>query len=87
MSGRIEILYFAGLREQLALEHESFELADNIDNMADLLNALRARGERWCDVLAADRPLMMAVNQQMSTPGTAIKAGDEVALFPPVTGG
>ena len=55
--------------------------------MADLLVELRLRGEAWTRELAADRVFRVAVNQQMARLDTVLKDGDEVAVFPPVTGG
>jgi molybdopterin synthase sulfur carrier subunit len=51
------------------------------------LQWLRARGGAWERELAAGRPVRAAVNQDMATPATPVRDGDEVAFFPPVTGG
>ncbi|MCL2829932.1 MAG: molybdopterin converting factor subunit 1 [Betaproteobacteria bacterium] len=81
----IRILYFAYLREKIGFPEERFELSD-IADLAGLLRALTARGEPWAQ-LAQVRNLRCAVNQEMAFPGTPLKDGDEVAFFPPVTGG
>ena len=51
------------------------------------LAALRERGGAWAEALAETRPVLCAVNQVMARPGDAVADGDEVAFFPPVTGG
>ncbi len=55
--------------------------------MSTLRELLRARGSAWTQELAADRAVCIAVNQEMAEPETVLRDGDEVAFFPPVTGG
>ena len=55
--------------------------------VAALRAHLAARGGAWTRALAEKRLLRVAVNQDMVQPAAAIQAGDEVAFFPPVTGG
>ncbi|MCV6615456.1 MAG: molybdopterin converting factor subunit 1 [Cellvibrionaceae bacterium] len=82
----IKILYFARYREQLNCDGESFELPRDNYTLAELLAELRARPEPWPSTLG-DNNLLAAVNQELSQPGHILCSGDEVALFPPVTGG
>ncbi|MCF8152242.1 MAG: molybdopterin converting factor subunit 1 [Sulfuritalea sp.] len=82
----VNILFFASLREALGVSSESLALPANVVSTGDLRDHLAARGEPW-SVLAATKNLRVAVNQQMVGLDAAIKAGDEVAFFPPVTGG
>lgn len=84
---RISVLYFASLREWLGLESETLELPEDISTLGQLRQWLSARGERWADKFSDSQRLMMAVNQEISRPDTLISDGDEVAFFPPVTGG
>lgn len=79
----IEVLYFASLRERLGASSESIEPTPA--NVEALLARLSARGEDWAEVLQGR--VLVAVNQEMAKPDTALKDGDEVGLFPPVTGG
>ncbi len=82
----IKVLFFASLRERLdeaSLEMEAEGLAD----LGAVLMRLRERGGIWVDVFAADQTVMMALNQEMTGADAAVKDGDEVAFFPPVTGG
>jgi molybdopterin synthase sulfur carrier subunit len=84
---RIKILYFASIREKLGKDSEEMELPAGIGTIAALRTHLRSRGGAWADAMAEGKLLRAAVNQDMAQPAAAIKAGDEVAFFPPVTGG
>ena len=83
----VKLLYFAALREQLGCADETLALPEGVSTVADLRAHLMTRGGAWQTSLAATRALRVAVNQVMARPGTPVKAGDEVAFFPPVTGG
>jgi sulfur-carrier protein len=83
----INILYFARLRERLGSEREQLAFSAGVASVGQLAAQLRERGGAWAAELAVGRALRVAVNQQMATPQTAIADGDEVAFFPPVTGG
>ena len=82
----IKILYFARLREQLQADSEQLEASPEITNVATLTDVLRARGDVWEEAFGGPT-VMSAVNQEVANPSTAINDGDEVAYFPPVTGG
>ena len=82
----VKILFFAGLREALGTGSESLALPSDVGTVSALRNHLAARGTPW-SALATTKNLRSAVNQQMVGPDAPIKAGDEVAFFPPVTGG
>jgi molybdopterin synthase sulfur carrier subunit len=75
------------LREQLGTGAEQLELPPGVATVAALRAHLMLRGGVWLAALAEKRALRVAVNQDMAQPGTPVKAGDEVAFFPPVTGG
>ena len=83
----VQLRYFARLREAFASEGEQLALPDGVKDVAALVAWLRQRGEPWDRELAAGRPVRVAVNQDMAEPGTPIRSGDEIAFFPPVTGG
>lgn len=83
----IEIRYFARLREQLETESEQLEAGPEIRDLTDIMRLLMARGGSWADLFAGDQPVLMAVNQEVANAQTPVKDGDEVAFFPPVTGG
>lgn len=82
----ITVLYFAGLRETLGTAQESLELPAHVGDVAALRDHLAARGEPW-QALARAKNLRAAVNQDMVPLSASLKDGDEVAFFPPVTGG
>jgi molybdopterin synthase sulfur carrier subunit len=84
---KVKVLFFAGLREQLGTAGEEVELPGGVSTVAGLRAHLRARGGNLEKVLSVKALVRAAVNQDMVQPTSAIKAGDEVAFFPPVTGG
>ena len=82
----IRILYFAGLREAVGCAEERCFLPDEVRNVGALRTYLAARGEAW-RIVENGRIVRVAVNQAMVNDAMLLKAGDEVAFFPPVTGG
>jgi sulfur-carrier protein len=82
----LNILYFASLRETLGQSAESLALPSP-PTVQGLIDTLRARGGAWTEVLATGKRWRVAVNQEMAVFETPLNAGDEVAIFPPVTGG
>lgn len=82
----IQVRYFARLREQLGRDAESIEPSTGT-TVAELRAFLCARGEPWAAALAPEQRILAAVNQEMARPESTISDGDEVAFFPPVTGG
>ena len=83
----VEIFYFARVREELGHAEEQLELPPGVGRVVDLLNLLRDRGEPWATALSADHVLLTSVNQSIARLDTPIQDGDEIAFFPPVTGG
>ena len=83
----IKVLYFARLREALGTGSEEIALPQSISTLEGLRGLLLARGGAWSEELVATRRVRAAVNQTMADGDTAIADGDEVAFFPPVTGG
>lgn len=83
----VKLVYLARLREILGLAAESIELPREVATVAALLAWLRARGGAWAAELAPGRAVRVAVNHDVARGDTPVRAGDEVALFPPVTGG
>ena len=84
---KLKVLYFARLRERLEVAEETIELPDGMGMVGMLLDVLRARGGIWAEELAAGKNFRVAVNQDMAGMEVPIEDGDEVAIFPPVTGG
>jgi molybdopterin synthase sulfur carrier subunit len=83
----ITLLYFARLREALGSGREELLLPSDINTLGALRTHLAQRGEAWAKEMAAGRNLRAAVNQDIATADTPVKDGDEIAFFPPVTGG
>jgi sulfur-carrier protein len=83
----ITLVYLARLRETLGTPSEKLQLPHEVGTVATLLAWLRARGGAWAAELAPGRAVRVAVNFAVAKADTPIKAGDEIALFPPVTGG
>lgn len=81
----IKVLFFARLREQLSTD--SLEISP-IDNMTTdhIRQQLAEKNEMWAKLMKADS-LLVAVNQQITDWSHNVASGDEVAFFPPVTGG
>lgn len=84
---KLRVLYFARLREALGTAEETLALPAGIDTAGALVDWLRTRGGAWAAELAAGRAWRLAVNQDLAGLDTPLHDGDEVALFPPVTGG
>ena len=87
MGVKVKVLFFAALREQLGTSGEEIELPSDVSTVAGLRSHLRSRGGTFEKVFADKALVRMAVNQDMVPPTARIRAGDEVAFFPPVTGG
>lgn len=83
----ITVIYFARLREALGKASEQVALPSGVHDLNGLRELLIARGGAWATELAGPRPVRAAVNQDMAQGSTQIRDGDEVAFFPPVTGG
>jgi sulfur-carrier protein len=83
----VKLLYFAWLRARIGCAEEELELPYDVQNVAALLDWLKARGGRYADALRDLSIVRVAVNQSYVGREHPLRAGDEVALFPPVTGG
>jgi molybdopterin synthase sulfur carrier subunit len=83
----ITLLYFARLREAFGMPSEKLALPAGATTLESVRALLAARGGAWAHELAAGRSYRAAVNQSVARGDTPIKDGDEVAFFPPVTGG
>jgi molybdopterin synthase sulfur carrier subunit len=82
----VRLRYFASLRETLGTGEEQIELPGSVTDVSGLTGLLQQRGGTWNSVLA-DKRLHVAVNQVIVNPASPVRDGDEVAWFPPVTGG
>jgi sulfur-carrier protein len=84
---KVRLMFFAGLREQLGSAGEEIELPAGVTTLAGLRAHLRTRGGNYERAFSDKALVRMALNQEMAQPTAPVKAGDEVAFFPPVTGG
>ena len=82
----MKVLYFASLREALGSGGEDLALPAGIATVGALRDHLAARGDAWA-ALRQTKNLRCAVNQRMVGFDAPVSDGDEVAFFPPVTGG
>jgi molybdopterin synthase sulfur carrier subunit len=83
----VRILYFAGLREATGTAAEELALPAGVRDVGGLRALLRSRGGAWAEALAPSERVRAAVNQDMAADDALVRDGDEVAFFPPVTGG
>lgn len=79
------IRYFASLREQLGCDFE--QINSSATSVDQLIAELSQRGQHWQQLLADNSRLQIAVNQAIARRNTPLRSEDEVAFFPPVTGG
>lgn len=82
----INVLFFAQVRELLGESSLTLDAGEGTATADALRQTLASRSDKWAKVLASDK-LLVAVNQTLCHWHTPIKDGDEVAFFPPVTGG
>jgi len=83
----VKILYFARLKETLGMGSEEIVLPPSINTLGGLRETLVLRGGEWAQALVHTSSVRAAVNQEMAGADTPIRDGDEIAFFPPVTGG
>lgn len=83
----MKLLYFAWVRQRIGMAAEDISPPDGVTNIAALIDWLRARGPGYAAAFADLEAVRVAVNQEHAGFDAAIKQGDEVAFFPPVTGG
>ncbi len=83
----IRILYFAWLRTKTGTASEEVALPEGVNDVGALLDWIAERGGGFAEALADRSVVRVAVNQDYSGLDHAVKDGDEVALFPPVSGG
>ena len=84
---KIRILYFALLRDAMGRDGDELDVPADVNTAGVLREWLIAQGAPWASAMANRRRIRAAVNQDMADDEAALKDGDEVAFFPPVTGG
>ena len=84
---KIKVLLFANLREKVGTGVEVVDLPDSASTVAGLRLHLMKRGGGWQEALSDMKVVRVAVNQDMAAANAPLNPGDEIAFFPPVTGG
>lgn len=82
---KVQVRYFASLRESIGLSHETVET--EAKDLITLRHELMIRSENYSACLGIERPVRMALNQVMVYENAPLTEGCEVGFFPPVTGG
>ncbi|MCQ1856967.1 molybdopterin synthase sulfur carrier subunit [Haemophilus sputorum] len=80
----IQVLFFAQTRELVGMD--SLRVEETFDTAEALREYLSQQGPKWQLALEKGK-LLVAINQTIASLESAIQDGDEVAFFPPVTGG
>ena len=83
----IKILYFARIKEAVNYSTEELNLPADVSTITALKNYLSLRGNTWASLFNGKQVVRAAINHALVDDLAAIQAGDEVAFFPPVTGG
>jgi len=83
----MKLLYFAWVRTRVGLAEETVDLPPDVGDVAGLLDWLKTRSPGHAEALRNPALVRVAVNQEFAKPDHRIAAGDEIAIFPPVTGG
>ena len=81
------IKYFSWIKEHVGKSEELIELPDHINNVNELINYLNELDKKYSLILEKKKLIKIAVNKTYSSFDTNISNNDEVAFFPPVTGG
>jgi len=84
---KVKLFYFAKVREAIGIDREELDLESDIKTVSDLIELLKGRGSHWQDMFSMSTTFRMAVNQEMVEATHKISKNEEVAFFPPITGG
>ena len=83
----MKLLYFAWVRQRIGLAEEEVTPPANVVTVAELVEWLKSRGPGYAAAFANAAVVKAAVNQEFARPDRRLEPGDEIALFPPMTGG
>jgi molybdopterin synthase sulfur carrier subunit len=83
----MKLVYFAWVRERIGRKDEEIALPADVATAGDLLAWLRARGPEYEHALSEPRAIRVAIDRVHAAPETSLAGAQEVALFPPMTGG
>lgn len=83
----MKILYFAWLRSRIGFGEEDVEPPEDVASLADLIEWLKERSPGHAAAFAQSSLIRAAVNQDYAQLDRTVGRNDEIAFFPPVTGG
>jgi molybdopterin synthase sulfur carrier subunit len=83
----MKILYFAWVKDRVGISEETIDLPSDINSISGLIEWMAARGGNYADVFASTKSIRIAVNHSYAPVDQSISNDDEIAFFPPVTGG
>ena len=83
----MQVLYFGWVRSRVGVGQEEIPLPEGVSTVGELIEWLKGRGDGYAMAFADAAGIRAAVNHEIAPHDAAISAGDEVALFPPMTGG
>ena len=83
----MKIIYFSWLKETLDISEESIKPPSNIKNIENLIKWLSAKSVKHKKVFLKSKNIRCAINHQIVNKNSKIKNKDEIAFFPPFTGG
>ena len=83
----MQVLYFGWVKSRIGIGKEELSPPPEVTNVASLIDWLKGRGDGYANAFEDSTALRVAVNQEIATFDAAITDGDEVAVFPPMTGG
>ena len=83
----MKILYFSWIKDKLGKSHEEMQLNENIKTVNDLITLLKKNNENYEDVFKDTSSIKVSINMETARFEDSIHDNDEVAFFPPMTGG
>lgn len=83
----MQVLYFGWVKSRIGIGREELSPPPEVTNVAALIDWLKGRGDGYASAFEDSTALRVAVNQEIAQLDAAIADGDEVAVFPPMTGG